>query len=182
VEDRLRWLAPDLEAKIASREVAVHPAEVLGLRHNRQLRLVILDVRSEADFNLFHLVDAIHVPPADLTQARVRRLPQNAVKVVISNDEAGAVQAWKRLVAEGMVNVYYMAGGINLRLDIYKDGDAEARPKESGDDRLRHPFALARGAHSPFADPDRRTAPRRAFEKKVKGLALAEPPKGGCGG
>lgn len=183
-ERRLRRMETALGRRLASREIHVDPGEVLALRHNRLVRLVILDARSEREYNLFHLIDALHAPVEGPGAARdlARRLPADAVKVVVSNDEARSDEAWKRLVAAGMLNVYVLAGGLNMWLDIYREGRTNAQADPDGDDTLRHEIPLALGARTPWADPPRDDAPERTYEKKVKTLVAATPPKGGCGG
>lgn len=81
----------------------------------------MLDVRSEADYNLFHLVDAQHVPLEVLPQRipELRLEPTNTVFLVMSNDEAATTQAWKMMVAESVPNAYILEGGINHWLSIF---------------------------------------------------------------
>ena len=95
-EDRLEWAGPALDREIQSRAYHIDPAELLDLMWNNQLRLALLDVRDEADFNLFHLIDARHFGFSSADLAWSQRLPDETVRVVMSNDEARANQAWKR--------------------------------------------------------------------------------------
>jgi rhodanese-related sulfurtransferase len=42
--------------------VQITPAEVFKAVYNQNVNLILLDVRPEADFNLYHLDGAINVP------------------------------------------------------------------------------------------------------------------------
>ncbi|MGQ9590939.1 MAG: YeeE/YedE thiosulfate transporter family protein [Planctomycetota bacterium] len=182
VEARARRLSAELERKVASREFAVDPAELLELRHNRLVRLQVFDVRAEADYNLFHLFDAVRLEPSKIDASAARRIPAGAVVVLVSNDEAAAVRAWMRFAALGVPNAYWLAGGVNLWLDVHREGRADAGPAPDGPDVLRHRFDRALGGSWPFSDPDPARAPKRAFERRVRSVAASAAPKGGCGG
>jgi len=182
-EDRWAAIAPAKNAALAERQVQVQPGEVLHLMHQHELSLVLLDVRSESDYNLFHLMDAEGVDPRDLAARlpELRMAPANTVIVVMSNDEALATEAWKTMVAESVVNVYILEGGINGWLDTFAVGDERIRPAAAaGEDTLRYAFASALGEGYPasYPDPQRFAIP---FEERVK-LQLRRGPAGkGCG-
>ncbi len=89
------------------------------MMHNNQIDLVLVDVRGEAEYNLFHLIDAQRLTLAELGHGWPQRLSDDAVVVVMSNDEQAAEEAWKRLAVQ-RVNVYVLAGGINRWLDLYR--------------------------------------------------------------
>ena len=59
--DRWERIAADRGSKLEQRQVQIHPGELLSLMNDRKLSLVMLDVRSEADYNLFHISEARHV-------------------------------------------------------------------------------------------------------------------------
>ncbi|OGO10750.1 MAG: sulfurtransferase, partial [Chloroflexi bacterium RBG_13_66_10] len=100
-EDRLARRAPELDRELAERQVQIEPAELLSLMHNDRLNLIMFDVRSESDYNLFHLLDAEHVELANIpvTLARLQLEPSNTVVVVMSNTETASTQAWRILTA-----------------------------------------------------------------------------------
>jgi rhodanese-related sulfurtransferase len=188
IEAELAAIEPALNAKLSEREVQIDPGELVDLIYNFNTGLRIIDVRDEAEFNLFHIIDAQH---ATLDQMRdpawVKRLPEETVFVLVSNDEKRATQAWKLLSAQGILNLYILAGGINYWLEIY-DTDSQARtglgrpkPDPKGDDTLRHEFAAALGSRHPAADPDPKEFPRREYVKKVKPIGRAPKKSGGCG-
>lgn len=165
--------------------VHIDPAELLKMMYNNQVRLKLLDVRSETDFNVFHLLDAERVAPADLDADWVaKNVTPETVVVVMSNDERAADEAWKRLAVEPNVNAYVLAGGVNRWLDLYRDKQANvpgAQAPVTGDDTLRHRFTASLGERPAVARPDRKELAERSVKSKVKVLGPVRALGGGCG-
>ena len=181
---REQRMAPELNRIVSSRERHVDPAELLSLMYNNQFHLFLIDVRAEADFNLFHLRDAIHRPVEKMTDACCRKLKQEGVKVVISNDEKLADSAFRHLTANDVPNVYILAGGINLWLDLFREGKPappHAAIDGKGEDRLRHRFERALGHDHPASLPEQQAAANREYPRKVKVAAPRTVAGGGCG-
>lgn len=184
VERRVGWQDEQLSQRLRDREIHIDPAEVLGLMHDRSVRLVLVDVRTESDYNAFHLLDAEHVPWQELDITWGARLPSEAVVVVMSNDEWAADEAWKRLAVQPGINAYVLAGGINRWLDLYTERradvpDSDVRPQ--GNDTCRHPFASALGERHATARPKLDETPDRSFTAKVKRQTPQRTASGGCG-
>ena len=183
--DRWARVASAKEASLAAREVQIHPGELLASRADDKLNVVMLDVRAEADYNLFHLDGARHVP-LDQLEALVPELLQqpaeNTVTVVMSNDEAAATDAWKLLQAESVSNVYILEGGINNWIGIFGAGDRELTPTSTpvGSDRLAYLFPAALGSRYEAANPDANEW-KVEYEPKVKLQRKRSPSGGGCG-
>ena len=173
VEDRLARLAPEVNLELQSRDRHIDPGELLELMHNNRIALRIVDVRREADFNLFHLRDAERWVEGPYGDAQALLWAPAAVKVVMGNDEVEADRAYRRLRALGVLNVYVLAGGVNGWLDAY-DTQRKLAPGA-----LQYRFERALGSRRPAADPV--DAPKRAFEPKVKVSAPAAAEGGGCG-
>ncbi len=55
-------VAPEKQVQLDNREVQILPAELRDVYYNKLVNLVMLDVRDEADYNLFHIKDAELVP------------------------------------------------------------------------------------------------------------------------
>jgi rhodanese-related sulfurtransferase len=182
--DRWQTIAGEKEALLAERAVQIHPGELLGLIHDAKIRVRMLDVRSESDYNLFHILDAEHVPAAALVDlVPVLHLePANTVFVVMSNDETAATAAWKTLVAESVPNVYILEGGVNNWITTFTRQSFEpayvAIP--GGDDELRYAFAAALGSVYAAAEPDPHLF-ELAYTPKVKLELKRAPTSGGCG-
>ena len=96
---------------LTNREVYVHPGEVLELKKNASIAVRILDVRPEADFNIFHIAGAQRLDPAEIaksaTVSRLLSYPENTVFLLVSDGEEASTQAWKELKASGVLNILY---------------------------------------------------------------------------
>ncbi|MBN2502704.1 MAG: YeeE/YedE family protein [Anaerolineales bacterium] len=180
-----KWqsISAERQFQLDAREVQIHPGELLATREDSKLKLVMLDVRSEADYNVFHLLDAEHVP-LDQVLDRVPDMllePANTVFVVMSNDEAAATEAWKLLVAEAVPNVYILEGGINNWLATFDhDGEGMATTAATGDDQLAYVFDSAVGSRHEAAYPNAEHF-ELEFTPKIKLELKRGPAGGGCG-
>jgi rhodanese-related sulfurtransferase len=147
---------------LVDRTVYVHPGEVLELKKNGSIYVKILDVRPEAEFNVFHIAGAERFDPADLSKsAKVNRLltaPENTVFFLVSNGEGTATQAWKAFKANGILNVYIIEGGLNKWLEIFPPEpcllDKTAGPPSGSPEQLHFPFRYAVGTQTRAAHPD----------------------------
>ncbi len=186
LNDRWNRLAVEKQPLLDQRAVQIHPGELLHTIHNHGLNLIMLDVRSEADYNLFHLRNARHVP-LDTISTQITTLieePANTVFVVMSNDETSASEAWKILVSGSVPNVYILEGGINGWLDTFA-GEFEASYCAGDlpsvrDDEFRYNFTAALGAGCPAAYPDAEDFDL-VYEEKIKLELKRAPAGGGCG-
>ena len=52
---------------LATRQVQIHPGELLASMADDRLMIIMLDVRSESDYNLFHIQGAQRTPIEDVT-------------------------------------------------------------------------------------------------------------------
>jgi len=176
--------ASTLNQRLRTREVFIDPAELVDLMHNNQIELILLDVRSQADYNQFHLLDAKRMTLAELDSGWAKEIAPAKVVVLMSNDEAAARGAWRRVAAYPNANPYILAGGINRWLDVFEDGQLDAPGPEhpvEGNDQLRHPFSQALGARRPESRPEEELASARPFESRVKVRKPMHVEGGGCG-
>jgi len=194
IERKIAWASKGLDQSIRERKVHIDPAELLGLMHNNQVQVVLADVRSESDYRVFHLTDAQRVSLEQLDSGWAKRLPAEAVVVLMSNDEQAANEAWKHLAVQlnphpsepvaDQSRVYVLAGGVNRWLDIYAKRNAEVPGPEtaaSGDDACRHAFAAALDSRNAVARPELKNAPKRDFVAKVRAAKPVRHAGGGCG-
>ena len=182
--DRWERISDEKSTLLAERAVQVHPAEMLTLIHDANIKALLLDVRSEADYNQFHIVDALHVPLAKVPEIvpELHLEPANTVFFVMSNDETAATEAWKTLQAESVPNVYILEGGINNWLTLFANDEfLAANPRVAhADDQLAFAFSAALGARQFPAEPD----PHQyefIYESKVVLELKRAPTGGGCG-
>lgn len=182
--DRWARLEATEGPRLAAREVQAHPAEVLEKLHDRTLKVLLFDLRSESDYNLFHIQDARRVTSAEL-DALVPWLieqPANTVVILMSNDETVATAAWQRLRAQSVGSVYILEGGVNGWIRAFADQTFQQTNALTavGDDRLAFRFDAALGARYPFAEPNPHNY-RYEFVPRIKLDLKRGPSGGGCG-
>ena len=187
LDQKWTFMAPEFEPQLLERQVQIDPAELLHLMNDDYVELIIYDLRDEADWNLFHLVDSERIPLDALSgqRDRLRALPGNGVVVLVSNDEMLATLGWKHLMALARPNAYLLEGGLNHWLNVYGVAEDEAgghgkTSLTAPDGRLRHPFRRALGDRHAAAKPDQHQVAERAFTPKVK-LLQQVAKAGGCG-
>ena len=181
-----KWagMADEKEALLTERAVQIAPAELLDYIYNDKVIVKVIDVRDEANYNVFHIVGAESIPLADLSSAIPDMLtePENTLFVAVSNDETLATDAWRTMAAESVPNVYILAGGINNWQDTLAGSKTPVTLNSvtTGNEDLRYPFDAAVGAMHPAADPDP-NALHLEYIPKVEMKLKQGPSGGGCG-
>jgi len=181
-----RWTRIEVEkmALLEERAVQIHPGEVLSLRDDDMINLMLIDVRPEANYNVFHLMDAVNIPLDQILAAAPDLIsqPANTVFVLMSNDEQAATDAWKLLQAESVVNVYILEGGINTWITTFAESDEGIRelPGQMAADAPHFRFSAAYGQNHPAAYPEAKHFALE-FTPKVKLEMKRGPSSGGCG-
>lgn len=169
---------------LEKRLVQVSPAELFKSVYNQKVNLIMLDVRTESDYNLYHIDGAIHVP-LDKLQSVIPDLltepPANSVFVTISNDEAAATEAWQQLSAASVPNVYILEGGINNWISVFGKQEGFQAASSAGDDMLEYSFPAALGNQYQSCDPDPVAYEGLEFEAKIKLQLKRDQSGGGCG-
>ncbi len=182
--DKWTQIASQKEPLLANREVQIHPAELLGLMTNDQLNLIMLDVRDETDYNLFHVIDA-RLTPLNQLDTLVQPLlheSANTVVVLMDNNETRSTEAWKTLVANSVPNVYILEGGVNCWLDVFGHEKRQTCATDgAGNDNLRYTFQAALGARQEAAEPEKKEYANLKYTPKVKMQAKKVAKGGGCG-
>lgn len=179
-EQKWARIAAEKEPLLIERQVQVSPAELFHAIHDQSLKLILLDVRSEAEYNLFHLRGAHNVPLNELGSVLPALLAQaapNTVYVVMSNDEGRATEAWKVLVAEGLPNVYILEGGLYQWLRVFNPDGPYVQVLASGG----YGFNAALGDRSRAADPNPMEYEHLQYTPKIKLQLQRDKSGGGCG-
>jgi rhodanese-related sulfurtransferase len=181
-EQQITYTADDMLAK---RLVFITPAETFKARYNQAMNPIYLDVRSEADYNLYHLEDAINIPVNRIEEAipvLLTEPPANSIFIIMSNDETAAVKAWKTLVASSLTNSYILEGGINNWISFFGKDDKALHPASNvGDDQLGYIFPVALGSRYESCSPNPIEYEKLEFEAKIKLQLKRDKSGGGCG-
>ncbi|MCB0104559.1 MAG: YeeE/YedE family protein, partial [Caldilineaceae bacterium] len=180
-----QWLAPEKEPLLAERKVQIEPGELLTNLADDRLRVIMLDVRPEADYNLFHIKGAQHVSLTELETMIPDIHAQQAVNTVfvaMSNDEDAATEAWKMLTAEKVPNSYLLEGGINGWLATFAAADETLlmTPVDASADALGYAFPAALGDRYFAAFPNIHET-ELEFTPKIELQMPRDKSGGGCG-
>ena len=173
---------------LENRLVFVTPAEAFKARYNQAMNPIYIDVRSEADYNLYHIEGAINIPVERIEEVVPILLTEpatNSVFILMSNDEIAAVKAWKVLVASGLSNSYILEGGVNNWIAFFGEDDKtlEAiRPASNpAPDQLAYVFPAALGNRYESCDPSPIEYENLEFEARIKLQLKRDKSGGGCG-
>jgi rhodanese-related sulfurtransferase len=159
-EAKFALMGPELRKSVEERGIFADPAEVVALRKDIGVKVVILDLRDETEFNLFHVGESRRISLAELeAPERLKTLvdqPPSTVTFLIGNGEAAAFTAWKHLIAQGVPNLYVIDGGINRWLERYPVDAcvAERVGAADGRDGQAWRFLYATGSSQPAAWPE----------------------------
>jgi rhodanese-related sulfurtransferase len=182
--DRWRLMETEKTAMLDERAVQIEPAELLSLMHDSKIKTVVLDVRDERHFNQFHIHGALRLPPDEVIAAASDLIfePANTVFVTMSNDESDATEAWKKLKAESVPNVYILKGGVNNWIRTYAGEEfiKSRLIRGQANEQPAYRFEAAIGSRHPASEPNPH-AYRIDFEPKVKLEMKRAPSSGGCG-
>jgi len=159
-EEKFTLLGAEVRRSVEERGIFVDPAEVVALRRDIGVKVVILDLRGEPEFNLFHIGGSRRVTLEELeTPARLKSLldqPPSTVTFLVGNGEVSALNAWKHLIAQGVPNLYVIDGGMNRWLERYPVDAcvAERVGASDGRDGQAWRFLYATGSTQPAAWPE----------------------------
>ncbi|MDP3504037.1 MAG: rhodanese-like domain-containing protein [Myxococcales bacterium] len=113
-----KWdhLGSEYQSLLDQRDVFIHPFEWVRSWNDSSIKLVTLDLRPAAEFQKFHLDGARNVTFEQLTDERLlyelNQLPDHGLVIVVADEEAEAVRAWKRLKVLGVSNLYLLENGL----------------------------------------------------------------------
>ena len=172
------------EQLLSTRSVQIHPGELLATMGDDRLRPIIIDVRPESDYNLFHIKGAVNIPLESIPAAipgLLEKQAANTVYITVGNDETAATEAWKILVANSVPNVYILEGGLNYWIAVFgEDEDGITPVASSADDFLRYIFGAALGDRYECASPSPLEW-EMEFMPKIQLQLQRDKSGGGCG-
>jgi rhodanese-related sulfurtransferase len=181
--DRWARIEPEKGQLLAGRAVQIHPGELLHSIQDTAIKVIMLDVRREVDYNLFHILDARHVPLETIPEIvpDLHFEPANTVFVLMSNDEEAATAAWKILVAEAVPNVYILEGGVNNWIALFGEDDLTKNfVAGAGSDELCYIFDVAIGSRYAASRPNPEGF-LMEYTPKIQMELKRAPGSGGCG-
>lgn len=192
--DKWNRIKAEESKKLESREVYIHPGELLEVMNDPLLYSRLLDIRSETDYNLFHLENARRVTFENIHNIHFMKglynVPGNTVIVLMSNNETNATEAYKLLKGQGVLNLYILSGGINNWLRFFPLDEAVAAKVEPeppvSEEILNYVFNKAVGSTHQVSNPGLEQGHAILehqgieFKKKVK-IQKKKVIAGGCG-
>jgi rhodanese-related sulfurtransferase len=115
-EQKWQQIGADYQPLLDQRDVFVHPLEYVKTWNDSAVKLVTLDLRPKAAFDAFHLDAAERVTFEQLADQdfvfALDQLPPQGVVVLVADNEADAIRAWKRLKVQGVTNLYILEHGL----------------------------------------------------------------------
>jgi len=176
----------EYDALLSERAAQIQPAELLGYMYNDDVVLQLVDVRDESSYNRFHLRDAVLADVDHLDAIWTEEPVANRLTVLISNDEAQATTAWRRLKAMKVPNLYLLEGGVNNWLATFGEASVvrEVPLNERLPGELQYEFAGALGGRHHASRPSHHALEHflkdHELDKRVKMVSKARK-GGGCG-
>lgn len=183
-EEQLKFSADEM---LKNGFVQISPAELFKTMNDDKLVLTIIDVRPEAEYNLFHINRSINMPANELSghlKELLSRTDPNVVNVLVSNQDQLATTAWKYLVAESVPNLYILQGGINNWISVFGETDPEivlAGTTIISEDALQYIFPAALGDRYECADPSPIEFENIEFAPVIQLQIKRDKSGGGCG-
>jgi rhodanese-related sulfurtransferase len=182
--DKWERIATVQQERIENREIYAQPGEILHLLEDPKITVQFIDVRTEAEYNLFHVLDSIHVPFDDVLAYTpiMHATPSNTVFMLMGNNETLATEAWKILMAEAVPNIYVAEGGINNWINTFAEQNFidEYSLVDTLPDALAFGLPSALGSRYVASDPNPDVFDL-SYAERVKLEVKRGPASGGCG-
>ena len=96
LQEKYARIATTKDAALAERAVQIAPGELLASNADNTLKVIVVDVRPEVEYNQFHIAGSVNVPlariPALVPDLQAQQA-LNTVFVLAGNDEAASTEA-----------------------------------------------------------------------------------------
>jgi rhodanese-related sulfurtransferase/uncharacterized membrane protein YedE/YeeE len=100
---------------IQGRQIAyLGPVQLAESLMARRRDMTILDLRSETDFETYHIPPALHVVLSDVTSDKI---PNDKTIILYAGDGQRAAEAWSDITEQGFENVFVLKGGLERWFD-----------------------------------------------------------------
>jgi len=161
----------------------VHPDLLADWLVNKDPSIQLIDVRSPAEFEKFHLDQAINVPRADILSPDYREIWDQGVKfnVIYSNGSTTAHDAWMILRQLGYQNIGVLMGGLNYWTEVVMNPKSPAAILPD-DEIAKYEFRKGASQALGGGSATTATAPTESDVQKPKIVPrkAKKAPQGGC--
>ncbi len=111
--------------QLATRAVFIHPLEYVKTNNESTIKLITLDLRSNKDYETFHLKGSENVNLDDLLNAKfvapLAQLPPQGVVILLADNDSISIKAWQYLKVQGVVNLYILENGLHDWNKLFAD-------------------------------------------------------------
>jgi rhodanese-related sulfurtransferase len=122
-----------LAAQIEAERDHVTAVELARWIRDRRTGLRVLDLRTRAEFDRYHVPSSVNVPLPELV---AREFPRGDTLVLVSEAGGHAAQGWVLMQARGYANVYFLRGGLQeWEEDVIRAPEQKELSRYFGGDR-----------------------------------------------
>lgn len=124
-----KWslLSAELQPQIDKKEFFIHPLEYVKVWNDPAIKIITLDLRETVEFNQFHLEFSENVLFEKFENkdylSELKKLPSNALIVLVAGHDELAINAWKKLKVLGLANVYVLDQGIPFWKEFFVNAE-----------------------------------------------------------
>jgi len=112
--------AVEIAKQIVSKEDHISAEELGHMIIDKDPDFLVIDVRSEEDYNIFHIKPSLNIPMEKLLEQEILdELDDEKLIILYSNGGTHAAQAWVLLQQQGFENSTVLLGGLNYWVDVY---------------------------------------------------------------
>ncbi len=109
-----------LVQEIAGESAYISPEDLAHAIIDKDPSVIIVDLRSSADFAGYSIPGSINLPVAEFGTDRADEiLDRDKTLVLVSNGNTISGQAWVILKSQGYPDVYILAGGMNYWVEVF---------------------------------------------------------------
>ncbi len=162
----------------------IHPDQVAEMLINKDPYLRLIDVRSQDEYDKFHLPGAINIPLDNILSDQWTDIldQDGTMNVFYSNGTTHSNEAWMLVRQLGYANNFVLEGGLNYWVETIMNPSSPAST-DPADEFAKYDFrkgagrALGAGELAPAQQEGASTAPKPTIATKIKKKKVAS---GGC--
>ena len=117
--------AVELAKQTVNKEDHISAEELGHMIIDKDPDILVIDVRSEGEYNGFHIEPSVNIPLEKLLeQETLDDLYEEKLLILYSNSGTHAAQAWVMLQQQGFENSAVLLGGLNYWVDVYTNPES----------------------------------------------------------